>query len=53
MLTQGSFLRRPNAAIDIARNALRLAAAEPSTDTRMRKKRFLHFYWGHTPAHIR
>ena len=53
MLTQGSFLRRPNAAIDIARNALRLAAAEPSTDTRMRKKHFLHFYWGHTPAHIR
>ena len=53
MLTQGSFLRRPNAAIDIARNALRLAAAEPSTDARMRKKHFLHFYWGHTPAHIR
>ena len=53
MLTQGSFLRRPNAAIDIARNALRLAAAEPSTDAHMRKKHFLHFYWGHTPAHIR
>ena len=53
MLTQGSYLRRPNAALDIARNALRLAAAEPSTDARMRKKHFLHFYWGHTPAHIR
>ena len=53
MLTQASYLRKPNAAIDIARATLKLAAAEPSQDLAMRKKRFMHFYWGRTPAHIR
>ncbi len=53
MLTQASYLRKPDAALDIARATLKLAAAEPSQDLAMRKKRFMHFYWGHTPAHIR
>ncbi len=53
MLTQASYLRKPDAALDIARATLKLAAAEPSQDLAMRKKRFMHFYWGHAPAHIR
>lgn len=53
MLTQASYLRKPDAALDIARATLKLAAAEPSQDLAMRKKRFMHFYWGRTPAHIR
>lgn len=53
MLINASFLRRPNAALDIARVTFDLADAEPSTDTRLRKKHFLHFYWGGKPAHTR
>lgn len=53
MLTQGAYLRKPDAALDIARATLKLASAEPCQDLALRKKRFLHFYWGHAPAHIR
>ncbi len=53
MLVNASFLRRPDAALDIARAALDLAAHEPSHDEAMRRKRFAHFYWGDKPAHIR
>jgi processive 1,2-diacylglycerol beta-glucosyltransferase len=53
MLTNAAFLRKPDAALDIARAALRLAGEEPSKDTTMRKKHFAHFYWGKKPAHAR
>lgn len=53
MLVNASFLRRPNAALDIARATFELAAAEPSGDAALRRKHFLHFYWGRKPAHTR
>ncbi|MGN1362089.1 MAG: glycosyltransferase, partial [Eggerthellaceae bacterium] len=53
MLLNGGFIRRPNAAEDIALAALDLAERElPKNDPR-RKKHFLHFYWGGKPAHTR
>lgn len=53
MLVNGSFLRRPDAALDIARATFRLAAHPKSPDDPSRRKRFAHFYWGRKPAHIR
>ncbi len=53
MLINASFLRKPDAAIDIAQATLDLAAREPSEDAKLRKKHFLHFYWGNKPAHTR
>lgn len=53
MLMNGGFIRRPDAAIEIAQAALELAQRDvPKTDPR-RKKHFLHFYWGGKPAHTR
>lgn len=53
MLINGSFLRRPDAARDIAHAAMRLAGKPPEDDDPIRRKHFLHFYWGRKPAHIR
>ncbi|WP_241157347.1 MULTISPECIES: glycosyltransferase [unclassified Adlercreutzia] len=53
MLVNASFLRKPDAALDITRATFKLVELEPSTDVRLRKKHFLHFYWGRKPAHIR
>lgn len=53
MLVNGSFLRRPNAARDVARAALKLAAHPKSPDDPLRKKHFARFYWGGKPAHTR
>lgn len=53
MLTNAAFLRKPNAAIDIAQATLDLAAAQPCGDESLQKKKFAHFYWGNKPAHIR
>lgn len=53
MLVNGSFLRRPNAARDVATATLRLVAApKNATDVRYHKH-FMWFYWGSKPAHIR
>lgn len=52
MLVNGSFLRRPDAALDIARATLRLAQA-PADDDSHYRKHFVQFYWGRKPAHIR
>lgn len=49
MLVNGEILRRPQAAIDIARATLDLA----KSDNFGRKNRFLRFYWGGKPAHTR
>lgn len=53
MLVNGSFLRRPDAARDIARAALDLASRPRSPDDPLRKKHLARFYWGGKPAHIR
>ena len=32
---------------------MRLAGKPPESDDPIRRKHFLHFYWGRKPAHIR
>lgn len=53
MLINGSFLRRPNAARDIAAATLRLVYVPKRDDDPFYRKRFLYLYWGGKPAHIR
>ena len=53
MLINASLLRRPQAAQDIARATFDLIMKEPPRDPKLRAKHFLHFYWGHKPAHTR
>ena len=53
MLVNGSFLRKPDAARDIARATLDLAAHPKSPHDPLRKKHFARLYWGGKPAHIR
>lgn len=53
MLVNGSFLRHPDAARDIACAAMELADAEKDPANPLYKKHFLQFYWGHKPAHVR
>lgn len=53
MLVNGSFLRRPDAARDVAAATLRLIAEPKNPSDARYRKRFLHFYWGGKPAHIR
>lgn len=53
MLVNGNFLRRPDAARDIAAHTLALAQAEKDPANLLYKKHFLHFYWGGKPAHVR
>ncbi|OUO90927.1 UDP-N-acetylglucosamine--LPS N-acetylglucosamine transferase [Gordonibacter sp. An230] len=53
MLVNGSFLRRPDAARDIAIATMRLVEKPKDPADARYRKRFLHFYWGGKPAHIR
>ena len=53
MLINGSFLRHPDAARDVARATLELAAHPKGPDDPQRRKHFLRFYWGGKPAHTR
>ena len=53
MLINGSFLRHPDAARDVARATLELTAHPKSADDPQRRKHFLRFYWGGKPAHTR
>ena len=53
MLINGSFLRHPDAAEDIAKATLRLIAEPKNPDDPRYRKHFLQFYWGKKPAHIR
>ncbi len=46
-------IRRPDAAMEIAKATLDLIRGIPKQDEKLLKKRFLHFYWGGKPAHIR
>ncbi len=52
-LINATFLRRPNAALDIAKETLRLACVAKDEANPLYRKHFLHFYWGKKPAHIR
>ncbi|MFR1639223.1 MAG: glycosyltransferase [Eggerthellaceae bacterium] len=49
MLVNGRFLRRPDAARDIAAATLRLAAAPKNDADPLYRKRFLQFYWERSP----
>ena len=46
-------IRRPDAALDIAKLTLEAINGNPAQDARLKKKHFMHFYWGLNPAHIR
>ena len=53
MLINGSFLRRPEAALDIARATFDLVGKPKSPTDPSRRKHFMRLYWGKKPAHIR
>ncbi len=53
MLINASFLRKPDAAIDIACAALRMSHEHPVGDCMVRRKYFCHLYVGEKPTHIR
>jgi processive 1,2-diacylglycerol beta-glucosyltransferase len=55
MLANEEYLRRPDAAAEIAMASLQLAIAQQddATKARREKKHFLRFYWGKQPAHTR
>ena len=53
MLVNASFLRKPNAATDIAAAALRLAMTNGVSRDRMQRLHFLKLYRGDKPAHLR
>ncbi len=53
ILTNASFIRRPDAAMDIARETLALIRAEKDLLSPLYRKHLIHFYWGGRPAHIR
>lgn len=52
MLINGDILRYPDAALDIARAALRRAES-PEAKAGQKKSHFIRFYWGGKPAHTR
>lgn len=53
MLLNGRFLRKPNAARNVALAAMELCKSPSEPGSAQRHKHFMHFYWGHKPAHIR
>lgn len=53
LLVNGAALRRPNAAMDVARLAFELAGLPEEERHTNRRKRFLGLYWGKKPAHTR
>ncbi len=53
MLINGKFLRRPDAARDVAGATFALTAKPKSPESPLRKKHFARFYWGGKPAHTR
>ncbi len=46
-------IRRPDAAMEIAKATLAAIHGTPPADESLHRKHFLHFYWGRKPAHIR
>ncbi len=53
MLVNGTFLRKPNAARDIASAALRLAKEPKDPNDSIYRKCFVRLYKGEKPAHVR
>ncbi|MDD7368797.1 MAG: glycosyltransferase [Berryella intestinalis] len=53
MLVNARFIRRPDAARDVAAEALKLARVSRDASDPLRRKRFARFYIGHQPAHVR
>lgn len=53
MLIHGRFIRKPEAARDIVKATVDLAAHPKDPDDPLLAKHFLNFYWGGKPAHIR
>ncbi len=53
LLLNASFLRRPNAAIDIALASYEFATSNLYDDLKFRIKHFLRFFKGYMPAHTR
>lgn len=53
MLLNGSFIRRPNAAVDIMNATMELTEQKRSATDPLRKKHFIHLYLGGKPAHVR
>lgn len=53
ILVNASLIRRPDAAMEITKATIDLIDAEPDTTSPLYNKRFLRFYWGDKPAHIR
>ena len=53
ILTNASLIRRPHASFDIARATIALIDEEKDALSPLYRKRFMHFYWGHKPAHTR
>lgn len=46
-------IRRPDAAMEIAKTTLAAVHGTPQADESLYRKHFLHFYWGRKPAHTR
>lgn len=53
ILTNASLIRRPHASFDIARATIRLIDEERDELSPLYRRHFMHFYWGHKPAHTR
>lgn len=53
MLENATFLRKPNAATDIAVTALELSRKSSWDRATLGARHFLHIYWGDKPAHTR
>ena len=53
MLIHGRFIRKPEAARDIVKATVELAAHPKNPDDPIFAKHFVKFYWGGKPAHIR
>lgn len=53
ILVNASLIRRPDAAMDIARATIGLIESEKNPGSPLYRKHFMHFYWGGKPAHIR
>jgi processive 1,2-diacylglycerol beta-glucosyltransferase len=53
VLINASLMRKPDAALDIARATIKLINAPKNPKDKFYKKRFVKFYWGGKPAHVR
>lgn len=53
ILYNAELIRRPDAAMEIAKATLNAIHGTPTPDARLKRKHFMHFYWGRKPAHIR